>query len=366
MKKAILLMVTILVSILGHSQYSKLVVSVDDSNDIRFLNNVETKLNRQLELNRQGKANLTEYHIKEDNTEISWGFPLSIWAMKNNIDTIKEKITTNKYELTLYWNKDLDTAFVMGFCREYYHYIYEPNPYYFFQKNITFFNRGLYCIPLHMVLLSEYTTFLSPKEMRQLYLIIRKEFIRYVDDDTIYIHDTTQTYRTVDFTRSETLCQLPWQYLTSETYRGVHSGELAAYKTPKGNMLMTMSAADSGLNMFVKIIDDSGNYTIQPQMCDSFSGIAVTEQWHFDTNRVKKYNGTEWQFKISRQIQYVGEVKKFPNDGYQYYSFTVNPLWFNIKQLENCFRSYSVNVPLFEEYLNSALYKKLNLKYYHY
>jgi hypothetical protein len=328
---------------------SKVTIELYDSAAIKLMDTVEAKLNRELIISHQGNGTLWQYWVNGYNTAL-WDNPMTISAAKA-FEYKGEKIGTNKYEIAINWNKSLDTAYILGFSKEYYYAINEQ--YY----NV--YRKQVYCRPLYLVPLIEYKKFLTKEEFTAVLDLIKAYFVGSLCDmysyEDNYSKDRDISLTTMEFKKSDSLTQLPWPYWTETLYRGIKSGELGVYADYKCLKPETRGKADTDLLYFQKIEDTLGNSTYMAQPA-SFWGIKVCNRWVFDTNGLKK---SEYVMKVSWKNETIGLIKENA-EKYEPYK---SPVWLKTKAIDTMYtrEEQANNINLYHVLINSMLYRKLDL-----
>jgi len=365
MKKSCLLIVFTISYLLGVSQYSSITVDVSD-NERAFLDTVEAKLIRHVS---QISAHKVDYDI---NLYTVWPYSPGHWGMcytRYEVDSTHptdNRVATYKYGLDMQWDSSLSCAYVYGFSKLYAQPVYQWMGGYYKQAAITEY-------PIYHIPLSQYHTFLDKQEMNILYSIIKKEFIRYVDDDTIYTQDSLLTYRTINFHKSDSLAQMPWRYWVELSYRGIQNGSLKVYNNFRQTKTMTRFEADSCLLNFITVIDSAGKSSVQVELADEFLGVSVIEKWNFDINGSHFINAIDTNYaiervkyfmRISRNIETIGIIKDVPINEQRWKKAGANPVWVDAGDIDKMCRNGKLGpLYLYKTLINSALYKKLNLRY---
>lgn len=169
MKKKLFLL--LLLGSLGlKAQHSKIVLNIQDTNELKVLDKIEDKLLTHLdEIQKKNReCDISLYSIGIYNGW-GWNMPLTKTQVQNDAPP-KDKIKTNSYSLDIDWNKSLDTAVILGFSRLYYHEFYTMLR---GQK----YSLGIHCLPLYHIPLANYSVFLSKTEIASIYSILEKEFV---------------------------------------------------------------------------------------------------------------------------------------------------------------------------------------------
>ena len=167
------------------AQYSNIEISTKmyDTIEQQFLNGIEAKLLKHID-------EIQKHKIKADVIMYSfWAGSLSNWAApltKAEFDECtlsKEKIATNKYLLHIKWDSSLDTAYVIGFSREYY---WKKNnmkiPLYPARYSMQDWDEwqaltksnGAFFSPIYNIQLNQYKTFLTGNEIKELNSVIKR------------------------------------------------------------------------------------------------------------------------------------------------------------------------------------------------
>jgi hypothetical protein len=344
MKKAFLLFFLIINCYWGNAQTSSIVLNIKDVSERYFLSDVENRLLQHLDAIQKHKKKCDVDLCPINPHGWGWHFPMSL--MEIEMDTPpNEKIRTEEYKLDFQWNNSLDTAYVIGFSR-----VYEYKKY----------DSTIEYSPIYDMPLNKYNTFLTNDEMKRLSSIIQFEFVRYFNEDTIYNHDKETSRRVIVFNKSDSLSQLPWNYWVEIMTSEIKQSGLHVYSNPSCQYLVDRSAIDRDFVYSYTIGDSTGNsHNIQRN--NDFTYIKVAEKWSFDTIKRSNVMYQRFYLTISRKVESIGLTPPpVPADADKFNYFT---MWLKNDEIERICKHYGGELYLYEDLINSALYRKLNLSY---
>jgi hypothetical protein len=314
-----------------------------DTTEASFLDTVESKLLNEISEHLQEGKIMSYYVNPSDGAD--WRTRLTKHETENK-KLPKERIPTNKYEMAIGWDSVLNSGFILGFSKEYYYK--DPDEY----SSGTVICSALYHVPL-----IEYKAFLNQTEISKLNRLIKKYFIRYVNDESSicgWSFRDTSTYscRILDFNKSDSFVLMPLSYWGSQFEKWINDGELWCYKDAYCNERMTHSETGDILYRIDTVTDENGNQVTVRVEC-GLPSVAVVEKWEFDT---LSNNPGNYALKINRQIISMGI-----SGCSTMYVKSEKRIWFTYYDIDGISKHQGFRY--YKEQLDNALFKKLNLEY---
>ena len=360
------ILITILVYVLmlcnGNSQdHSNIKVEITDTSEIKFLDTVEAKLLSKVKAVTQKDfkgEGLTLFQINPFGSD--WTQLLShgeIEAMSLYGFLPDEYLTTNKYELSIKWDSIMSEADIIGFTRMYYYYLRIQN-YGSPEVKLGPFAMTLVCLPL-----SEYHKFLTDDENKKLHTIIRKEFIRQVDDKDSPYNDSI-SYRTIEFNKCDSLPQFNLRYWTYYLQYLLEGYEIMGYSDTGCKIRMSGRKIQDDIFSHLDTIITFGDSSKMPmtESCPRAS-ITVAEKWSFDTINPTR-NNCYADIKVFREISAISlnTIYYYYKDGYGRY-IKNKPVWMNYSDIIRLKELNMGKMKLYKEIIDADLYRRLEVNF---
>jgi len=345
MKKLLLLFTLCTSHYFSIAQRSILVFNISDTTEEKLVDKIEYKLLKHLNEIEKHKipSNINLYDIN--------GSSYRCYDLSETVEhTIPQnKVKTYKYELDIKWSKNLDSIYVMSFSREYYH----PRPKWDGYHSID--SIDVSCTPIYEIPIIQYSRFLTTSEMNSMYSLIKTEFIKSINDDSIKAYKENESRRSFSLIKGDSLVQMPWTvWLNSILWAGRKKIPIYGDKDFQ-NKLRKWSADSNRLNVKT-IIDSSGNCCTVGWPMD-FKSVIISEAWNFDTTIRHDFCGMAVTHKVNSI-----ELPVFP-DPTADNKANHFPMWVKDEDIESLCKSEGGYLYLYKDLINSALYRKLNLKY---
>ncbi|HVA98604.1 MAG TPA: hypothetical protein VNG53_06885 [Bacteroidia bacterium] len=342
-----------------NAQTSKIIIDIQDTSELRFLDTVETKLmNRVDEMTAfykkyKGKKQDTNAIVLYNNAFYpidDFYLPITSNELSYRSFNKMPKLKTNKYKIVINWDSTLTNAKILGFSSLYYYNVYHSPI-----KITSTINKPLFAVPL-----SEYDKFLSASETKRLYRLIENEFLNYVSTTDSLINKNF-TFRTINFKDADSLTIMPISYWTSILSKSVRDGKIVAFKDPNCKQSLTKYELENNYFTCPNIVNgkvERFNFIIRISL---HSYIVIKEKWTFNVLQ-KKPNEFSPAINISRKIGAIG-IDCVCYDDVSGNQKSDKLIWIPYSEIENSKVLNTEPLNLYKAIINSALYKQLNVKY---